>query len=148
MPVISSFLKPVLIRSDQLGLRESAPGIIVDLSAGGLAMITFVPIYPGTRLSLNLNLPGLRIKDIVAHVLRVKQKYKTYMAAIKFDRLNSKSKDKINKMADDYDLCETRLMLGEKKICSRRCSYFPLCSKSIKIDFDKKAKVKKVKTKK
>ena len=143
MPVISSFLKPVLIRSDQLGLKESAPGIIVDLSAGGLAMITFVPIYPGTKLSLNLNLPGLIIKDIVAHVLRVKQKYKTYMAAIRFDRLNNKARSKINRMADDYDLCETKLMLGEKKICSRRCSYFPLCSKSIKIDSAKKVKIKR-----
>jgi len=142
MPVISSFLKPVLIRSDQLGLKESAPGIIVDLSAGGLAMITFVPIYSGIKLSLNLNLPGLNIKDIVAHVLRVRQKYKTYMVAIKFDRLNNKARSKINRMADDYDLCETKLMLGEKKICSRRCSYFLLCSKAIKKDSTKRVNTK------
>ena len=132
MPVITSFLRPILIRSRQLEIKESVPAIIVNLSAGGLSMITFCPISTNLKLSLDIDLPGLKIFNIASHVLRVKQRYKTYMAAIRFDRLKKEAKNKINQMADDYDLCETKLMLGETKICSKKCSYYLLCNKKVK----------------
>lgn len=45
---------------------------------------------------------------------------------------HEKEKSPINKLADDFDSCETRILLGEKPVCRKGCSYFEHCQRVAK----------------
>lgn len=126
-PVMRDMAKPILVRYN--GEHESMPAFLIDLSAGGIGIITFQKLKPGMKLQLNLDLPGLKIENINAEVMWVKQRSETFRCGIKFLHLPKNLIEKINTIARDYISCEERISLDFHKICHKKCRYYLLCDK-------------------
>ncbi len=111
--------------------REDIPAIMCDLSAGGLAMITFLPMPLEGEIVLNISVPGINLKDVRAKIVRIEEKSGTYLVALKFLKISDKIKKTISRMASDWKKCEENLASGKKVDCSH-CSYYDICSKEAK----------------
>ena len=125
--------KEALVESQEMKLKREIPAIIYNLSAGGMALITFLSLPLNAFINLNFDLDGLKLKDVEGKIVRVEGKEKTYLIVISFTKIKAEVKKRINMMADAFDLCETRRMMGEENICSAECSYYRLCAKPIKV---------------
>jgi len=138
IPTIS-MVKETMIESEALKLKREIPAILFNLSAGGMALITFLSLPRDALISLNFNLDGLKLKDVEGRVVRVEGRKKTYLIVIAFTKITDELRKHINTMADAFDFCETRILMGEKDVCSTECSYYQLCSKPVKmvVDTDK-----------
>jgi len=132
IPAIS-MVKETMIESRQLKLKRKIPAIVFNLSGGGMALITFLSIPVDTIIFLNFNLGGLKLKDVEGKVVRAEGKKKTYLIVIAFTKIREEVKNRINMMADAFDLCETRILMGEEDVCSIECTYYKLCTKSVKM---------------
>jgi len=132
IPAIS-MVKETMIRSDALKLKREIPAILLNLSAGGIALITFLSLPRDTLICLNFNLDGLKLKDVEGRVVRVEGKKKTYLIVISFTKIKDEVKKRITMMADAFDLCETKILMGEKDVCSTECAYYELCTKPVKM---------------
>jgi len=128
MPTLSIIKEVELARN---GSGEKIPAIMCDISAGGLAIITFLPLPEGAEIILNLALPDINLKNVKARIVRTAEKNGTYLAGLQFLNLSRKLKAKINKMALDWKKCEDNLALGLKVDCSK-CSYYKICTKKAK----------------
>ncbi|MCD6311020.1 MAG: PilZ domain-containing protein [Elusimicrobia bacterium] len=111
--------------------KTNVPAIMCDVSAGGLAMITFMPLPKDSDIVLDLNMPDINLNKVAAKIVRVEEKNGTFLVALEFNALSSVVKKKINNMALDWKKCEERLSVGEKTECLN-CSYYNLCNKEVK----------------
>ena len=111
--------------------KTNVPAIMCDISAGGMAMITCLPLPAASDIVLDLNMPEIDLKKVHARIVRTKEKNGTYLIALEFKRLSPVLKNKINTMAIDWKVCEQRLTAGKKINCSK-CSYYALCTKKVK----------------
>jgi len=143
IPTIS-IVKETLIESPALKLKKEVPAILFNLSAGGMALITFQSLPQDALISLNFNLDKLKLKDVEGRVVRVEGRKKTYLIVVAFTKIRNELKKRINRMADAFDLCETRILMGEKDVCSIRCPYYELCIKPVKMATGKAKKLKVV----
>ncbi|MFH1380259.1 MAG: PilZ domain-containing protein [bacterium] len=128
-PVTADILKPVEFTSTSTEFKGSAPGIITQLSPGGLTMVAFAPIKEGTTLFFTINLPHFKINMIKGQVARVEQKGESYLAGIRFTDIQPDDKAKLNQMSLDYADCELKLSFGIKDVCFKECGFFQLCEK-------------------
>ncbi|MBN1384270.1 MAG: PilZ domain-containing protein [Elusimicrobia bacterium] len=131
-PVLYNLIKPVLIRTEGMESNASMPAIMANLSSGGMALLTFTPIPTGQILIIFLDLKSLHVTNIKARVTRCENKGGSYNLGIQFLDLSKEIADKISKMADDFDLCETRILMGDKPICRKGCTYAPHCQRTAK----------------
>lgn len=139
-PIISDLVEPIMLKVSSCEIKEGVPGIMMDLSAGGVVVITFIPLPEKSLLELSINIPGLKIKKVVGKIVRVEEKTGTYTVGIGFTKLSKAVKDKINQMAKDFHHCKMRHLNGEKNICFKKCSYYALCSQTIKGHLKKRKK--------
>lgn len=107
--------------------------VIIDLSAGGVAILTAADIPVGAEFKLSFQLPSLHIKSIKCIAVRVEKKTDINKVGIKFIEISPKDRKHLNKIAQDYSDCETKLFLGLTDVCFKKCHYFPLCDKDVKI---------------
>lgn len=131
-PVLYHLIKPVLIRMQDSKSEISSSAIMTNLSAGGMALLTFDSLPVGKKLLVTFDLKILKAENVKAKVVRCENKEGSYIMGIEFSNLSSDVAKKINKMADDFDFCETRILLGEKPICRKDCSYSEHCQRTTK----------------
>ncbi len=112
--------------------KNVMPAIMYNLSAGGIAIVTFDKVPVNSMITLNLDLGSVNLENITGKVVRVEGKNVTYLIAIDFYNLPQQLKKKIKKIADDADICETNILLGEKHVCTKKCSYYDLCINPMK----------------
>ena len=111
--------------------KTDVPAIMCDVSVGGMAMITFLPLPKNSDIVLDLNMPDISLSKVAAKIVRVEEKNGTFLIALEFNTLDPAVKKKINTLALDWQKCEERLSVGEKIEC-RSCSYYNLCNKEVK----------------
>ena len=128
-----SLIKEIVIEAPSIDIEDSVPAIMFNLSAGGIAIITFVDVPEKSMINIKFNLPGLKLDNIEGEIVRVEKKRSTYLIAISFRNIKKSLQDKIRRIANDFDICKTRILRGEKKICFKECGYYKMCTKSIKI---------------
>ncbi len=131
-PVLYHLIKPVLIRTQDSKAGISSSAIMANLSAGGMALLTFSSLSVGKNLLISFDLKNLKIDNVKSKVVRVENKEGSYILGIQFLNLKKEIADAINKLADDFDSCETRILLGEKPVCKKGCSYFEHCQRIAK----------------
>ncbi|MFH1783864.1 MAG: PilZ domain-containing protein [bacterium] len=95
-PMSTPMLKMVSLDVPALHLGESLPGIMGNLSAGGMTIATFAEIPVGTELSLSLDLPGMSPNNIKGRVVRVDNKQGSCLISINFVSIDAKTKKQIN----------------------------------------------------
>ena len=131
-PVLYHLIKPILIRTQDSKAGISSPAIMVNLSAGGMALLTFSSLAVGKNLLISFDLKDIKIDNVKSRVVRVENKEGSYVLGIQFLNLKKEIADAINKLADDFDSCETRILLGKKPVCRKGCSYFEHCQRIAK----------------
>jgi hypothetical protein len=129
-PVIYDVGQPVIISLDT---TEIVPGVIIDLSASGMALLSYVNIEVGTDLKFAIDITGLQTATITGKIVRSFAKGEMFLLAISFTGITSKDFDVINKMAYEFTDCEKKIALGVKDVCFLECTYHPLCYKPQKI---------------
>ncbi|HAX61053.1 MAG TPA: hypothetical protein DCX95_00615 [Elusimicrobia bacterium] len=131
-PVLYHLIKPVLIRTRGSKAGRASPAIMANLSAGGMALLTFSALAEGSNVLISFDLKDLKIDNVKSRVVRCENKEGSYVIGIQFINMPDDIVKKINRMADDFDSCETRILLGEKPVCKKGCSYFEHCQRIAK----------------
>lgn len=114
------------------GLDQPAPAVLVDLSAGGLAMIAFALPQIAKNVTFRLSLPGLVNAQLHGRIIRAHRKGETYNVGIEFTEFQDQWGHLVSKLAKAYNVCEERLNQGDRRFCFKDCSFFPLCQKEEK----------------
>jgi hypothetical protein len=114
------------------GLEQTAPAVLVDLSAGGLAMICFTMPAMAKDLTFRMTLPGLVNAKLRGKIIRARRKGETYQVAIEFTEFQDKWANLISKLAKAFSVCEERLTQGDRHFCFKDCAFFALCAKEEK----------------
>jgi hypothetical protein len=130
LPLHLSVAKLVDFKFD--GLDQTAPAVLVDLSAGGLAMICFTMPTLTNDLTFRMSLPGLVNAKLKGKIVRARRKGETYQVAIEFTEFQDKWAHMISKLAKAYMVCDERLLQGDRRFCFKECAFFPLCQKEEK----------------
>ena len=129
IPVIKQFEKEIMINTG----RKSVPGIILDLSADGMSLLSFINIPAGSEICLSIDTPALKISSINGEVVWVSKKGDMWRTGIRILNIDSLDSKKINRMAIDYNDCENKITLGVPDVCGKKCSYYKICAKPQKI---------------
>lgn len=129
MPLIKQFGEPVMIQMDD----KSVPGVILDLSADGVSMMTYAHIPVGTEICLSIDIPGLKTSPMNGKVVWALPKGDMWRMGLYISSINTLDAKQINRMAIDFTDCENRIALGAKDVCFLKCSYFKICNKPQKI---------------
>ena len=129
LPVLHEMDEPIQIMLN----NKTVPGILVDLSAGGMALLSFTAIPVGTDINLSIDVPGLKTQALEGKVVWALSKGEMWRIGIVFTKIDPIDFRHINRVAFDATDCDTKLTLGVTDICFEKCSYFCLCEKPIKI---------------
>jgi len=134
-PVMNGLAEPVdiIFSPSPLESKKPVPGIISNLSAGGMALMTFVPIPIEATISITLNLPGLEKTKLEGIVLRREDKGGTYLHGIRFSHIPEKVVHKLEHLGRDYEDCEIKLSFGVTDVCDKKCHYWGFCTKPVKL---------------
>jgi len=91
---------PIVLKTNTEGL--SIPGILLDISAGGIGILTFKEIPVNTVVNLQINLHYIKTDIIKAKVVWIKQLDKTYRAGVQFIEISKKDFEKISNYVDQH----------------------------------------------
>jgi hypothetical protein len=108
------------------------PGVLVDLSAGGMSLIAFAPVTLGTEVSLSINLGAFKTMPLEGRVVWAISKGESWRVGIVFNKIDPIDFRHISRMALDDGDCDTKLSLGVTDVCFEKCAYFALCQKKVK----------------
>ncbi len=131
-PVVAETLKPIEFRVFPSDHKGTYPGILTQLSPGGLGHKTFTPIQVGSSMFLTIKLPHFKINMIEGKVARVEGKGGSFMVGIHFTQINPDDRALLSRMSLDFADCELKLSFGVKDVCSPGCGFHPLCEKPYK----------------
>ena len=132
-PVIKDLAEPIEVMV--AGSKPlSFPGVLTNLSAGGLDLILMGTLNNTDNVQLTLsNIPGLDGLKVAGKIVWTKEKGGTTLVGIQFTQIHPHQQDHINTMAKAYWECEGRIESGDFEICFRECSYWDLCGKTYKL---------------
>jgi hypothetical protein len=108
LPVLHEMDEPIQIA---LG-GKAVPGILVDLSAGGMALLTFTSIPVGSDVTLSIDVPGLKTQPLSGKVAWLLSKGDMWRIGIVFSQIDPIDFRHINRLAFDCADCDTKLGLG------------------------------------
>lgn len=130
MPVISNLIEPVnLSYTTPDGKETILVAILADLSATGMRMISFLGAPLAETFSISLQLPGMERMEIKARMAWVKQKENVYTVGIQFTNIKPEHAALISAMADDFNDCDTRILLRLPEACVATCKACQICNK-------------------
>jgi len=130
MSVISNLIEPVNLHyTTQDGKETSLVAILADLSASGMRMISFLGAPMADRFSISLQLPGTHKMEVEARMAWVKQRENVYTIGIEFTKMDPKDAKLISEMADDFNDCDTRMLLKLPEVCVPNCKCNKICNK-------------------
>jgi len=130
LPVLHEIDKPIQVALDS---QKSVPGVLVDLSASGMSLLTYALVPVGSEINLAIDLPGLKTHPLKGRVVWTIQKGEMWRMGIAFNSIDPVDFRRINKMAIECSDCDTKLALGVTDPCYKDCVYFPLCTKPAKL---------------
>ena len=130
MPVISNLIEPVNLhyKTDE-GKEVSLVAILADLSASGMRMISFLGAPLADHFSISLQLPGTEKMEVEARLAWVKERENVYTIGIEFTKMAAKHAKLISEMADDFNDCDTRILLKLPEPCVANCKCYKICNK-------------------
>ena len=129
LPVIKDIAKEVFISAD----TGFFPGIITNLSSGGMSMFVYFDIPVKTEVCLVFDFPGFETSQIFGKIIRSHKRAVLWEIAVQFTKINTEDCELINRLAADYNDCENKIMSGAVDICKKECGYYGLCEKRLKI---------------
>lgn len=113
---------------------HSVKGKLIDLSAGGMAILINEVIPMGTKLDLKVRFPDHSYLESIILVKRVVPRSRKFLIGIEFLTVPGFMEKKIEKMSADYIDCESRINEGSTEICRVDCAFFTMCKKKERVD--------------
>ncbi|GEM_PF-624761 len=144
-PVMQNVGEPVLLNVQQHHKSYSLPGFILNLSAGGMKIMTLGEeashLEQGTRFLLDLKLPNFVSHSVEGKIVRIQKVDKVkqhqsndeWFLGLSFTKIKPQHAHQINRMAEDWSICETKLQMNLPDVCFKECSYWNICEKSVKL---------------
>ena len=144
-PVIHNVGEPIELDVVTNGKKTAIPGYIINLSAGGLSIITLGKecshMTAGTVFKLDLNLPHLETHNVEGKIMRIekgrsaKKQHSNdeWMLSLQFTHIKPDFARHLNVMAEDWSICETKIQMSLPDVCFQKCHYWDLCEKSQKL---------------
>ena len=132
LPILHGILEPVELEffaKGPDGQHRPQPAILVDLSAGGMRLISFLEPPHSKELNMILKLAGVKEMPITGKISWVKEKGGVFMNGISFSQISHDDRKMINEMAEDYSDCDTRIALKLPEVCVETCRGHGLCNK-------------------
>lgn len=128
-PVVKRLSEPVdiFVESPDQGDEIAMPGVIVDISVGGMRLITFAPIDENSALSLNMDLPAIGRAEMDAKVVWTRQKRGVYEIGMEFIKIPDEISQKLQKMGKAFEKCIASLANGKTNTCSQECPCYMIC---------------------
>lgn len=145
-PVMRNVGEPIELKVILHRKKISIPGYILNLSAGGIEIITLgnrsAKLSIGTPFVLDLKLPHLNGHNVEGKIVRIHKGRKAllhhsndeWFLGLRFTKIKSSNVHIINRMAEDWSICETKIEMSLSDICFRECAYWDLCEKSVKLN--------------
>ena len=130
-PVIHEMDRPIQLTLE----KDVLPAVLVDLSAGGMALLTYASIPIGKEINIIIDFPGFKSHTLNGQVVWSLPKGEMFRVGIAFNKLDPVDFRHINRMAFDFTDCQTKLTLGVTDVCFKKCSYYSLCQKEVKKKF-------------
>ncbi|MDD5687386.1 MAG: PilZ domain-containing protein [Elusimicrobia bacterium] len=108
-------------------------GKIVDISSGGIGMITSEPVPKFFIFSLHIGLSGIPSFDVKGKVVRLENKNSQYYTGISFTEIDGNTAEVLKNIAEDNDKCDKKRAEGQKDFCFEECKFASLCGKKEKL---------------
>lgn len=127
--------RPVHLRPLPPLFSEDLKGRLIDLSAGGMAIVINQSLPVDSMLDLNLRFPdGSELNALVQvrHVMVRDPKH--ILHGIEFVAVDPDMATRIDRMSGDYINCESRIIAGTNPICRAECAFFTMCTKKEKLE--------------
>jgi hypothetical protein len=135
IPLTLSIAQPISIEIHSEHHDDAIPGIMVNVSAGGMGMIVFRELPENSKIEFNLKFMGLS-EQLSGTVVRQEEKLgNTFLIGIQFAQPVEHLQNIVGHMAEDFDICEIRYLMKGENACYPQCSFRPLCAKRIRKDF-------------
>ena len=110
---------------------EPAYGQLIDLSAGGMALLLPEALPKKVFLKMTLTFPdGFQVDSVVCvcHIYR-QSSTGQFLHGIEFLNLSPEAVEKINIMTRDSLLCQQRVNINDPLKCDPACSLYPFCNR-------------------
>ncbi len=121
---------PVLLEPLPPYFGNSIKGKLIDLSAGGMAILIDQYIPALTRLSLGMAFPDKTVLDSIIEIKRTIPKDNKYLIGIEFLTISVQAQNRIEAMSAAYIDCESRIRDKVPEICRTDCAFYGMCTKS------------------
>ena len=137
--------EPIALELIQHHKKISIPGFILNLSSGGIKIVTLgsqaAELSTGATFLLDLKLPHLFSHHVEGKVIHIRKADKArlhhnsdeWFLSLEFTKIKSSDLHRLNQMAEDWSICETKIELGLPDVCYRECSYWDLCEKNVRL---------------
>jgi hypothetical protein len=131
VPVIHNIVEPIdlVYTDDKTGAQTVVPAVLADLSLSGMRLVSFLKAPVAGSMNINMELPFIGKFVVAARTTWVRQKGPVYTMGIEFTEIQGSVAAKIQAMADDFNDCNTRIMLRLPEVCVPNCKASPLCNK-------------------
>ncbi|MCB4755921.1 MAG: PilZ domain-containing protein [Elusimicrobia bacterium] len=113
-------------------------GHLVDLSAGGMAVLMGERIPTDTNLQMELTFPDHSVLGCKVRIRRAVPQKDLTLIGIEFLDLPDYMQAKITRMTKDFLDCDIRIKARVKDICQLDCAFFNICDKREKVRLTKK----------
>jgi hypothetical protein len=145
LPIMKNVGEPVELQVVLDHRRISLPGFILNLSSGGMGIVTLgtqaegIPV--GTTFLLDLKMGHLHSHNVEGKIVRIEKGEKAklhhnsdeWYLALSFTKIKPSDAHHINRMAEDWAVCETKIQMNLPDICFKDCSCWTFCEKIVKL---------------
>lgn len=135
LPVIKDLAEPIeltILDASIKGTRR-VPGVVTNLSAGGMDLVLLDAIEGKPSFRLTMHLPGFDRFEVEGKLAWSRPKGTTSIIGIEFTRIDKDHQKQLSHMAEAYWECEDRVRTQAPIICFHGCTYWDLCEKPVKL---------------
>jgi len=131
VPVISNIVEPIdLVYTDEkTGAQTAVAAVLADLSLSGMRIVSFLKAPVAGNMDISMELPHIGKFNVKARTTWVRQKGPVYTMGIEFTEIHGNVAAKIKGMAEDFNDCDTRILLKLPEVCVATCKAHHLCNK-------------------
>jgi c-di-GMP-binding flagellar brake protein YcgR len=134
VPITANVANPMVLQIPSPEGERTIPAIIINLSAGGMCILSFLPVEVKEPVKLNMEINGIKMDSVKAKIAWIREKSGTYLLGLEFCDISRGLHKRLNAMAEDYFECEKRILKGQGyEACHSDCSFWSLCTKTIRI---------------
>jgi c-di-GMP-binding flagellar brake protein YcgR len=140
LPVIKDMAEPIelLLQDPQSKDVTRLPGVLTNLSAGGMDLVLLGPLQGKPTIKLNMHLPGFDRFDVEGKLVWSRPKGATSVVGIQFTKIDKDHAHQLTHMAEAFWECEDRIRTKAHTVCFHGCTYWDLCEKPVKLKHPEK----------